>query len=585
LVGKACRDRKIERLFLGHHSDDQYETAIARIAKNASYSLGAIDRLKNIPENEGVYGVHESGHPVDFNTDRDARHIGTRGFESGGIKVTRPLIGYSKAELVQICQQNGVPWIEDPSNSDKALTIRNAIRHGLSGDLLPQALRKQAVLDLVTRNDATLQMHQDLMEILFELCVVRFDPLLGQVFVRIPRQGIRQCTIQSQNSPTSVDILLTVSLLIRRLIQMVSPNEHVNLAKVAEIAETWIQLSNPAPGKPSAKEFHFQAGGVQIANFLDPDIYLPYREGRSSSNVNFRRTDTVVFFRHQESKPRISEEGLARLKASVPLLLHVPPSFGSSQAPTKLHNSDANGNSAMHTSSQFQLYDNRFWISVHNPFRHPLRIRPLRHTDFDILASRFSNRQIDFESHCTQLKDQSSDSPTNHWTHLTAPPRKRRPADAARILSRALGVSQQALLQTIVPIIEYVDPAPQSSQQQGISSTSSHILGFPTLGVRILPGPEHGRFRWNRAGTAGELYRLPKGVQDLSWVVRYKHINFGTHAEKLVEEVLVLPVDGENRERSWRFDLGGRCTEDRGSYRYVKEVDEKLERFRDSHKS
>jgi hypothetical protein len=575
LLGKACWDRKISRLHLGHHSDDQYETALARIAKNADYSLGTVNELKNIPENEGVYGVHESGQPVDFYTDTDTNPTSVRGFESGGVKVFRPLLDYSKAELFQICQQNSVPWVEDQSNFDKTLTIRNAIRHGLSNDILPRALRKQNILNLVKRNEATLQVHMDLAEILIELCVIRFNPSLGQAFVRIPRHAIQQCILQIQSGHEQPNLLLTVSLFIRRLIQMVSPNEHVNLTKLAEIAKDWIQSSNPNSGKSPIKECTFQAGGAQITSFTDPEVYMPYLDTpQRLSNINFKRLDTVVIFRHSEAKARISDSGLASLKSSVSLVLDIPVVTANQPTRRKSLQSGSKLETNKYTFSPFQLYDNRFWLSLYNPFPHPLRIRPLRPSDFDILASRFSTHKLNLEVHCTSpasnQRDPSTVPSSNRWLLQTAPRQtSRRPATARRALARALGVSRQALLQTIVPVIEYVEPP---TANDDMAEATLHILGLPTLGVRVLPGPEHGI---SRSGA----YRLPKRAKELTWVVRYKQVDWGAHANQLVEEVLVLPTTRNGRERQWCFNFGGRWADDTESTEYVKLVDEKLTQF------
>ena len=75
-------------------------------------------------------------------------------------------------------------------------------------------------------------------------------------------------------------------------------------------------------------------------------------------------------------------------------------------------------------------------------------------------------------------------------------------------------MSRQALLQTIVPVIEYVEPP---TANDNMAEPTLHILGLPTLGVRVLPGPAHGMAR-------NGAYRLPKRVKELTWVVRYKQV-------------------------------------------------------------
>src|ERR1700760_928620 len=137
----------------------------------------------------------------------------------------------------------------------------------------------------------------DLAEILIELCAIRFNPSLGQAFVRIPIDAIRQCILQNQNNQERPNPILVISLLLRRLIQMISPYEHVDLAKLAEIAKDWIQSLNPTSGESPIKKFTFQAGGVQITNFPDPEVHMTYFSSlQRFSNINFKRLDTIVIF-------------------------------------------------------------------------------------------------------------------------------------------------------------------------------------------------------------------------------------------------------------------------------------------------
>jgi tRNA(Ile)-lysidine synthase len=49
--------------------------------------------------------------------------------------VLRPLLCTRKAKLIEWCQKNNVPWVEDQSNTDTKYT-RNFIRHELMGGIL-----------------------------------------------------------------------------------------------------------------------------------------------------------------------------------------------------------------------------------------------------------------------------------------------------------------------------------------------------------------------------------------------------------------------------------------------------------------
>lgn len=89
-----CREHGILHLLLAHHSDDQAETFIMRMARGS-----------------GVDGL--AGMAVLSQRD--------------GIQLLRPLLNVSKARLCATLEAYGQPWIEDASNQSSAYT-RNRIR-------------------------------------------------------------------------------------------------------------------------------------------------------------------------------------------------------------------------------------------------------------------------------------------------------------------------------------------------------------------------------------------------------------------------------------------------------------------------
>ncbi|KAH0444677.1 pp-loop family protein [Colletotrichum camelliae] len=65
-IGKVCRERHIESVFLAHHEDDNYETVLMRLlAGHGSRGLRGIAPQAPIPECGDIHGVHESGHVDD----------------------------------------------------------------------------------------------------------------------------------------------------------------------------------------------------------------------------------------------------------------------------------------------------------------------------------------------------------------------------------------------------------------------------------------------------------------------------------------------------------------------------------------
>lgn len=101
LLSKYCKDHAIKYVFLAHHQDDQLETTTMRLLKNSSIF--------------GLRGMASMGQMV-------------------GITTVRPLLDVSKDDLYSYARENRVEWVEDPSNSDRNLTLRNDIRHYLRCD-------------------------------------------------------------------------------------------------------------------------------------------------------------------------------------------------------------------------------------------------------------------------------------------------------------------------------------------------------------------------------------------------------------------------------------------------------------------
>lgn len=83
LLIQACKQNKLDHLFLGQHADDQAETVLIRFIKGSGL--------------DGLAGMAT-----------------TRLFE--GITLARPLLPVFKNQLEALCQTQNIPFIRDPSN-------------------------------------------------------------------------------------------------------------------------------------------------------------------------------------------------------------------------------------------------------------------------------------------------------------------------------------------------------------------------------------------------------------------------------------------------------------------------------------
>ena len=125
ILSSECLKLHISHLLLAHHIDDQAETIVMRIVNGTAYAGAAgMKPVAKPPESRGVRGA------------------------VGLLSILRPFlvpdgpegedrIGIGKERLIATCLDAGVPWWEDPTNTDTSLTRRNAIRHLLQGDTTP----------------------------------------------------------------------------------------------------------------------------------------------------------------------------------------------------------------------------------------------------------------------------------------------------------------------------------------------------------------------------------------------------------------------------------------------------------------
>ncbi|KAK0944162.1 hypothetical protein LTR29_004294 [Friedmanniomyces endolithicus] len=153
-IGRACRENGITSLLVAHHADDQAETVLMRIVgKYFGSGLGGIRTRRPIAECRGIYGVDGSGSPRSAASgDKEVTgDVQEMLIEDGGVDVIRPLLTFTKAELIEHCMAAEMRWFEDHTNADPRFALRNTIRHLQTNEVLPAALRKQRLLEVAAR--------------------------------------------------------------------------------------------------------------------------------------------------------------------------------------------------------------------------------------------------------------------------------------------------------------------------------------------------------------------------------------------------------------------------------------------------
>lgn len=121
LLYDACASRQIRHLLFAHTFDDQLETFLMRLMRGSSINgLAGMNAINGTPQ------LLTPGQPP--------------------LTYLRPLIGFTKAQLYDICIKNNVPWYEDYTNHDPSYAVRNGVRYLLQNpSLLPQFLQPEAV--------------------------------------------------------------------------------------------------------------------------------------------------------------------------------------------------------------------------------------------------------------------------------------------------------------------------------------------------------------------------------------------------------------------------------------------------------
>jgi tRNA(Ile)-lysidine synthase len=112
LLGSWAREKGLGALVTGHHADDQAETLVMRLLRGAGV--------------KGLAGMR-----------RFAKAPGTQ------LAVLRPLLGWRRSELEQLCADLGVKPIDDPSNADdqfERVRIREALASAVWFDSTAVAL-------------------------------------------------------------------------------------------------------------------------------------------------------------------------------------------------------------------------------------------------------------------------------------------------------------------------------------------------------------------------------------------------------------------------------------------------------------
>ncbi|GAB7330957.1 hypothetical protein MBLNU13_g02469t1 [Cladosporium sp. NU13] len=326
-LGTECRDRGITNLLFAHHADDQAETTLMRLANNyLGNGLAGMRREARIPECEDLHGVNESGSPRVLRREHappiaKAQNVDML-VESGGITILRPLLSYTKDRLVATCEEASTRWVEDHTNKDRSLTLRNTVRYLHEADLLPKALRRPSLCAIAARTSdriASLECRVDGICRSFE---ITFEPRTGHAVCKVPYGTVKE--IESMSDSDRIR-----AMLLRKVLMLVAPTETMDLSTLEAASLHFLQLGGS--GHDIKQLAPILAAGA-IAVRLDS------------------ADETFVYEIRRAPPPRNAKESRLDLGISLPLQRR-------EQALQEL------------LWSEWKLWDERYWIRIGSPPR------------------------------------------------------------------------------------------------------------------------------------------------------------------------------------------------------------------------
>ncbi|KAH4341341.1 tRNA(Ile)-2-lysyl-cytidine synthase [Parastagonospora nodorum] len=474
-LGQACRREDIRALMVAHHGDDQAETVLMRLANNRLRTgLKGMQSVEWIPECEGIYGVHHSG---DYQEPKVTNKIPFP-IEQGGIQILRPLLAMEKSRLIATCQEHGTEWAEDKSNHLRTLTSRNAIRHIYKAHELPKALSIPSLVALSLRMQERVNKHQAYARKLYDQCLMKLDIQMGTLLIRFP----------------PFDALLG-----RPITTDADKNEAWNNAYclIEKVADLVTANLKPALGNLAARVDSI------YPEFLTPEEKTEliaageshFRDNFTVHHIWWRKCDKASPFEDHglpsedyNSTPPHPNEWLLTRQALQPsearrLQLEIPPSKTSPNADFS------------RPKEEYQLFDGRFWIKLHNYTYDTLIIRTFEHTDMRHLAS---------------------------LQGYKGAVRSRRGSIPERFIAAAFALIKPSDVRFTLPAVFRRD-----------ATGDETLVGFPTLNIRM-----------DGLGPA-------EGICD--WHVRYKKIDFG---QRSIEDTIVpgaRKMDYVNQEKAQRY--------------------------------
>lgn len=261
-----------------------------RIANNyLGKGLGGMKKEARIPECEDIYGVHDSGSPRMLRREHLLPRANVNGarmlIEGGSITILRPLLQFTKDRLVATCEEAGVRWVEDETNKDPSLTLRNTVRQLHERNVLPVALRRPNLCAIATRTSRLATEREAKADELFRRLHIKIDPRSGHATCCIPYGTGKEIS----NLPDGHHIK---ALLLHKLLQVIVPANNVDLTTLDRAASEFLAIDSKQSGTSNAPPIVLaKATAVRLRDLPEGFVYElrrtpPPRGERPNSKIS-----------------------------------------------------------------------------------------------------------------------------------------------------------------------------------------------------------------------------------------------------------------------------------------------------------
>lgn len=566
-LGDACISLGTRALFLGHHNDDNVETALVRLSEGHSRSgLAGFDELGAIPENSGRHGIWKSGSRMSFrsmyrhgsiiveDSSRAAAAEKSLPYQldlqpfiaTGGVHLCRPFRTISKSRLLATCHDAGLPFVTDPTNLDPTLTDRNAVRHLLASGDLPQALQPDSLSDLVqSTREAKIEDFRRSDAFAQSCKILSFDLRSGCAVVQFPSSqqldSIR-VTTETGASRSTGSLLGTQALTMRRFNDIVCARQSTDGDTFASAAPAVFPRRDHhlSPGSPTPPPKTFTLGSV---------LWTPVKQSSGRETKNLHPGDFTQ--RSQPLVPENLEPNIWLLSRRLQPKTSVRPVVDFQLKIPAFSSRDANVASKW---TDWQLWDERYWISIQitrevendgnaatdaceaeyfPATTVPITMRPLEEGDITTITEQLEHGQTEIHVPPTT----AITNPSTGWVNHT-------------MFKRLLHAIAPGNIRFTLPVLcgtEYISTLPTQTQTEAQASGGGEIYGLPSIYARTTrricvhhPSPSQTfgsaspypatstEFKEQKNGviqSQQQQHQGPVSYWNLNWRIEYKHVD------------------------------------------------------------